>query len=60
MQKILNDPEPFVDEMLDGILAAHPDRLRRQRGRCWRSRHGEHGRKALVFAAAAAWQSERA
>ena len=24
MQKILNDPEPFVDEMLDGILAAHP------------------------------------
>ncbi|HEY7524860.1 MAG TPA: dihydroxyacetone kinase subunit DhaK [Candidatus Limnocylindrales bacterium] len=29
MQKILNDPEPFVDEMLDGILAAHPDRLRR-------------------------------
>ena len=29
MQKILNDPEPFVDEMLDGILAAHPDQLRR-------------------------------
>ena len=24
MQKILNDPEPFVDEMLEGILAAHP------------------------------------
>ena len=30
MQKILNDPEPFVDEMLDGILAAHPNQLRRR------------------------------
>jgi dihydroxyacetone kinase-like protein len=29
MQKILNDPEPFVDEMLDGILTAHPGQLRR-------------------------------
>ena len=29
MQKILNDPERFVDEMLDGILAAHPRQLRR-------------------------------
>jgi dihydroxyacetone kinase-like protein len=29
MQKILNDPERFVDEMLDGILAAHPSQLRR-------------------------------
>lgn len=29
MQKILNDPESFVDEMLDGILAAHPSELRR-------------------------------
>jgi phosphoenolpyruvate---glycerone phosphotransferase subunit DhaK len=29
MQKILNDPEPFVDEMLEGILAAHADQLRR-------------------------------
>jgi dihydroxyacetone kinase-like protein len=29
VQKILNDPGRFVDEMLDGILAAHPDRLRR-------------------------------
>jgi dihydroxyacetone kinase-like protein len=34
MQKILNDPERFVDDMLDGILAAHPGQLRRigQRG----------------------------
>ncbi|HUQ77247.1 MAG TPA: dihydroxyacetone kinase subunit DhaK [Patescibacteria group bacterium] len=29
MQKILNDPERFVDEMLDGIVAAHPTELRR-------------------------------
>ena len=28
MQKILNDPVVFVDEMLDGILAAHPTQLR--------------------------------
>ena len=28
MQKIINDPGRFVDEMLDGILLAHPDRLR--------------------------------
>jgi len=29
MQKILNDPAAFVDEMLDGILAAHANDLRR-------------------------------
>lgn len=35
MQKILNNPEAFVDEMLDGILAAHPQDLRRVgEGRC--------------------------
>ena len=28
MQKILNDPRAFVDEMLEGILLAHPDQLR--------------------------------
>jgi dihydroxyacetone kinase len=28
MQKILNDPDRFVDEMLDGILIAHPHELR--------------------------------
>jgi dihydroxyacetone kinase-like protein len=33
VQKILNDPEPFVDEMLDGILAAHGDQLRRPSAR---------------------------
>jgi dihydroxyacetone kinase len=29
MQKILNDPGSFVDEMLDGILLAHGNELRR-------------------------------
>ncbi len=28
MQKILNDPNAFVDEMLEGILLAHADQLR--------------------------------
>jgi dihydroxyacetone kinase len=28
MQKLINDPDAFVDEMLEGVLAAHPDRLR--------------------------------
>jgi len=28
MQKIINDPNAFVDETLEGILAAHGDRLR--------------------------------
>ena len=28
MKKLINDPGAFVDEMLEGILLAHPDRLR--------------------------------
>jgi dihydroxyacetone kinase len=28
MQKIINDPEDFVDEMLEGVLAAHSGQLR--------------------------------
>jgi dihydroxyacetone kinase len=28
MQKLINAPSRFVDETLEGILAAHPDRLR--------------------------------
>jgi dihydroxyacetone kinase len=28
MKKLLNDPENFVDEMLDGLLSAHRDMLR--------------------------------
>jgi dihydroxyacetone kinase-like protein len=29
MKKLINRPEDIVDEMLDGLVAAHPDRLRR-------------------------------
>ncbi|WP_224336111.1 dihydroxyacetone kinase subunit DhaK [Haloprofundus halobius] len=32
MKKLINDPENYVDEMLDGMVAAHPDRLRRLDG----------------------------
>jgi dihydroxyacetone kinase-like protein len=32
MKKFLNKPENFVDEMIDGILAAHPDQLRMAAG----------------------------
>jgi dihydroxyacetone kinase len=28
MRKLINHPDDFVDEVLDGILAAHPDQLR--------------------------------
>lgn len=28
MKKLINDPYAFVDEMLDGIVRAHPDQLR--------------------------------
>jgi phosphoenolpyruvate---glycerone phosphotransferase subunit DhaK len=28
MQKIINEPKAFVDEMLEGVLLAHPDSLR--------------------------------
>jgi dihydroxyacetone kinase len=28
MQKIINHPDDFVDEMIDGILRAHSGRLR--------------------------------
>jgi dihydroxyacetone kinase-like protein len=29
MQKLINRPDDFVEEMLDGVLAAHPDQLKR-------------------------------
>ena len=32
MKKLINDPEDVVDEMLDGMKAAYPDRLRRLDG----------------------------
>lgn len=38
-QKLLNDPETVVDEMIEGVLAAHPERL---------SRLPEHARVVLA------------
>lgn len=32
MKKILNDPENYVPEMLEGLLAAHPNRLKKANG----------------------------
>lgn len=32
MKKLINDPEQFVDEMLEGLLLAHPDMLRSVQG----------------------------
>ncbi|WP_224449828.1 dihydroxyacetone kinase subunit DhaK [Haloprofundus salilacus] len=32
MKKLINDPADYVDEMLDGMIAAHPDRVRRLDG----------------------------
>jgi dihydroxyacetone kinase-like protein len=29
MKKLINDPDDVVDEMLEGMVAAHPDRIRR-------------------------------
>lgn len=40
MRKIINDPQDFVDETIDGILLAHPDRLRA----------ADAGRRAIVRA----------
>lgn len=31
MRKFVNDPEAFVDEMLEGLLLAHPSRVRRSK-----------------------------
>jgi dihydroxyacetone kinase-like protein len=29
MKKVLNDPFAYVDEMLEGLVAAHPEHYRR-------------------------------
>jgi dihydroxyacetone kinase-like protein len=29
MQKLINDPDNYVDEMLDGMVSAYPERLTR-------------------------------
>ena len=35
MKKILNNPADYVDEMLDGLVAAHPEFYRRSRSAGW-------------------------
>jgi len=35
MKKLINDPDDVVDEMLDGMIAAYPDRFRRLPTRRW-------------------------
>ncbi|MEM4782298.1 MAG: dihydroxyacetone kinase subunit DhaK, partial [Halalkalicoccus sp.] len=32
MKKLINDPDAVVDEMLDGMVAAHPEYVRRLEG----------------------------
>ena len=32
MKKLINEPEDVVDEMLDGMVAAHPQQVRRLDG----------------------------
>ncbi len=38
MQKIINEPKAFVDEMLEGILLAHPESLRARPRGSWYGR----------------------
>ena len=50
MKKFLNQPETFVDEMIDGIIAAHPDQLRLAGGdrRCVVSAKSHPGKVGLA------------
>jgi dihydroxyacetone kinase len=51
MRKIINDPEHFVDETIDGILTAHPGALRaagRDRRALVRSDAGRAGKVGIV------------
>jgi D-erythrulose 4-kinase len=51
LRKIINDPQDFVDESIDGILLAHPDRLRAadaDRRAIVRSDAGTSGRVGIV------------
>ena len=51
MRKIINDPQSFVDETIDGILLAHPDKLRAadaDRRAIVRADAGESGRVGIV------------
>jgi dihydroxyacetone kinase-like protein len=50
MRKIINKPENFVDEMLDGIYKAHPKELTQAQGnpRCLVRKTRKEGKVALV------------
>jgi dihydroxyacetone kinase len=50
VKKIINDPDAFVDEFLDGILRAHPDQLRSasEDGRAIVRTTNEPGRVGIV------------
>jgi len=46
---LVNDPDRFADEAVDGLVAAHPEHLRRVRGGVVRARPGAEGSVALVL-----------
>ncbi|WP_299036068.1 dihydroxyacetone kinase family protein [uncultured Pseudokineococcus sp.] len=48
MTLLVNDPDHFADEAVDGLVAAHPQHLRRVRGGVVRARPGAEGSVALV------------
>ncbi len=50
MKKFLNEPQRFVDEMIEGILAAHPDKLEsvNQDLRCLVNAHRKKGRVGIA------------
>jgi dihydroxyacetone kinase len=50
MRKLINAPERFVDEMLEGIYAAHPDQVTFTNGdlRCYVRKTRREGKVALA------------
>lgn len=50
MKKFLNDPENFVDEMLEGLYAAYPDDIAPAEGqlRCLTTKHKVPGKVAIA------------
>lgn len=50
MQRLLNNPENYVDDMLEGIYAAYPDRVTYVENdpRCYVSKHKKEGKVGLM------------
>ena len=50
MKKFLNDPENFIDEMLEGLYAAHPEDIMPAEGnlRCLVTKHKKPGKVAIA------------